>query len=141
MELLLLSIYLCFYNLLQYLHSNMELLLPPSFQFILSLNSLFTFQYGATATESLVSIFIKVKLFTFQYGATATLTLPYKIVYSLIFTFQYGATATLSNYQFLYHIFLIYIPIWSYCYFFKDGIVKFKVIFTFQYGATATREN
>ena len=76
------------------LHSNMELLLPVNFLFLVLLFSTFTFQYGATSTAlSLVCSLFQSK-FTFQYGATSTVFLHVNYYLILLFTFQYGATST-----------------------------------------------
>ena len=94
----------------------MELLLPSAKVILKLLFSIFTFQYGATATELCVLLNIKPTTFTFQYGATATYRLFTGLQNVIRFTFQYGATATNSNIfsnSISYHI---YIPIWSYCY-------------------------
>ena len=73
----------------------MVLLLQDNWKYRIFLRDKFTFQYGATSTESAFAGVKKTVEFTFQYGATST---PYCFNCSIfipIFTFQYGATSTL----------------------------------------------
>ena len=77
-----------------HLHSNIELLLPYIVNSILPVTSLFTFQYGATATLITLYSSKTTYKFTFQYGATATLITGTVYSFEKVFTFQYGATAT-----------------------------------------------
>ena len=78
----------------KYLHSNMELLLPKSYIIVLSINYVFTFQYGATSTFKFYGSKFRIYSFTFQYGATSTEETKDVDVSKIIFTFQYGATST-----------------------------------------------
>ncbi len=116
MELLLPNIIVAINLLMNYLHSNMELLLPVDSTKKDFLIFEFTFQYGATSTYCISThhftfsnIYIPIWsyfyqperqpyliafAFTFQYGATSTSLIEDFKFLGFTFTFQYGATST-----------------------------------------------
>ena len=57
----------------------------------------FTFQYGATSTDTNLIVLPYILKFTFQYGATSTNFDRTGEALTNAFTFQYGATSTLIH--------------------------------------------